>query len=207
MVIGLTGGIATGKSTISSILKELGAYIVDADIIARSVVQKGEKAYNEIVQHFGRKILMANGEINRKKLGHIVFSDSEKLKLLNQITHPEIIGRIKDKVEEYKDVGAKVIVIDAAILIEVGLDWYCDSIWLVSVDKETQIRRLMERDKFAYSDALNRINSQYTNERKSQFADVIIDNNKPIEEVKKKVKELWNIIIQRGEAVEIWQKK
>lgn len=207
MVIGLTGGIASGKSTISSILKELGAYIVDADIIARSVVQKGEKAYNEIVQHFGRKILMANGEINRKKLGHIVFSDSEKLKLLNQITHPEIIGRIKDKVEEYKDVGAKVIVIDAAILIEVGLDWYCDSIWLVSVDKETQIRRLMERDKFAYSDALNRINSQYTNERKSQFADVIIDNNKPIEEVKKKVKELWNIIIQRGEAVEIWQKK
>lgn len=207
MVIGLTGGIASGKSTISSILKELGAYIVDADIIARSVVQKGEKAYNEIVQHFGRKILMANGEINRKKLGHIVFSDSEKLKLLNQITHPEIIGRIKDKVEEYKDIGAKVIVIDAAILIEVGLEWYCDSIWLVSVDKETQIRRLMERDKFAYSDALNRINSQYTNERKSQFADVIIDNNKPIEEVKKKVKELWNIIIQRGEAVEIWQKK
>lgn len=207
MVIGLTGGIATGKSTISSILKELGAYIVDADIIARSVVQKGEKAYNEIVQHFGRKILMPNGEINRKKLGHIVFSDSEKLKLLNQITHPEIIGRIKDKVEEYKDVGAKVIVIDAAILIEVGLDWYCDSIWLVSVDKETQIRRLMERDKFAYSDALNRINSQYANEKKSQFADVIIDNNEPIEEVKKKVKELWNIIIQRGEAVEIWQKK
>lgn len=207
MVIGLTGGIATGKSTISSILKELGAYIVDADIIARSVVQKGEKAYNEIVQHFGRKILMPNGEINRKKLGHIVFSDSEKLKLLNQITHPEIIGRIKDKVEEYKDIGAKVIVIDAAILIEVGLEWYCDSIWLVSVDKETQIRRLMERDKFAYSDALNRINSQYANEKKSQFADVIIDNNEPIEEVKKKVKELWNIIIQRGEAVEIWQKK
>lgn len=203
MVIGLTGGIASGKSTISSILKELGAYIVDADIIARSVVQKGEKAYNEIVQHFGRKILMANGEINRKKLGHIVFSDSEKLKLLNQITHPEIIGRIKDKVEEYKDVGAKVIVIDAAILIEVGLEWYCDSIWLVSVDKETQIRRLMERDKFAYSDALNRINSQYANEKKSQFADVIIDNNEPIEEVKKKVKELWNIMIQRGEAVEI----
>lgn len=203
MVIGLTGGIATGKSTISSILKELGAYIVDADIIARSVVQKGEKAYNEIVQHFGRKILMPNGEINRKKLGHIVFSDSEKLKLLNQITHPEIIGRIKDKVEEYKDIGAKVIVIDAAILIEVGLEWYCDSIWLVSVDKETQIRRLMERDKFAYSDALNRINSQYANEKKSQFADVIIDNNEPIEEVKKKVKELWNIMIQRGEAVEI----
>lgn len=195
MVIGLTGGIASGKSTISSILKELGAYIVDADIIARSVVQKGEKAYNEIVQHFGGEILMPNGEINRKKLGHIVFSDSEKLELLNHITHPEIIKRVKEKVDEYKQKGAKAIVIDAAILIEAGLDYYCDSIWLVSVDEETQMRRLMERDKLAYSDALNRINSQYTNEKKSRFADVIIDNNKPIEEVKEKVKELYNIII------------
>ena len=203
MVIGLTGGIASGKSTISSILKELGAYIVDADIIARSVVQKDEKAYNEIVQNFGKEILMSNGEINRKKLGHMVFSDSEKLELLNHITHPEIIKRVKKKVEEYKHIGAKVIVIDAAILIEVGLDSYCDSIWLVTVDLETQIRRLMERDKCAYMDALNRINSQYTNEKKSQFADVIIDNNKPIKEVETKVKELWNIIIQRGEAVEI----
>ena len=202
MVIGLTGGIASGKSTISSILRELGAYIVDADIIARSVVQKGEKAYNEIVQHFGSEILMPNGEINRKGLGHIVFSDIEKLKLLNSITHPEIINRVLKKVEEYKCIGAKVVVIDAAILIEMGLYSYCDSIWLVIVDRETQIYRLMERDKFAYMDALNRIHAQYNNEKKAQLADVIIDNNKPIEEVKEKIEELWNNIIQRGESVE-----
>lgn len=207
MVIGLTGGIASGKSTISSMLKELGASIVDADLIARSVVQKGEKAYNEIVQYFGEKILMPNGEINRKKLGHIVFSDHAKLEKLSSITHPQIINKIKEKVEEYRSEGAKVIVIDAAILIESGLNSYCDSIWLVSVDKEIQLSRLMERDKFAYIDALNRINAQYSIEEKVQFADVIIDNSKPIEEVKKKIKELWNIIIQRGEAVEIWQKK
>ena len=203
MVIGLTGGIASGKSTISSMLKELGASIVDADLIARSVVQKGEKAYNEIVQYFGEKILMPNGEINRKKLGHIVFSDHAKLEKLSSITHPQIINKIKEKVEEYRSEGAKVIVIDAAILIESGLNSYCDSIWLVSVDKEIQLSRLMERDKFAYIDALNRINAQYSIEEKVQFADVIIDNSKPIEEVKKKIKELWNIIIQRGESVEV----
>lgn len=203
MVIGLTGGIASGKSTISSILKEFGASIVDADLIGRSVVQKGEKAYNEIVQCFGDGILMPNGEINRKKLGHMVFSDHIKLEKLNSITHPEIINRIKEKVEEYRSEGAKVIVIDAAILIETGLSSYCDSIWLVSVDKETQLNRLMERDKFTYIDGLKRINAQYSREEKAQFADVIIDNSMPIEEVKEKIKELWDIIIQRGESFEV----
>lgn len=195
MVIGITGGIASGKSTISSILKELGAFIIDVDIIARGVVQKDEKAYNEIVQYFGCDILLPSGEINRKKLGNIVFSNPDELKVLNSITHPEIINRVAKKVEELKTNEVKVIVIDAAILIEMGLSTYCDSIWLVYVDKEIQLNRLMERDRFVYLDALNRIKSQYSNENKAQFADVIINNNKPLEEVKREVKKLWNKII------------
>jgi dephospho-CoA kinase len=199
MVIGLTGGIASGKSTVSAKLKELGAAIIDVDILARGVVSKGEIAYNRIVQCFGERILLPSGEINRKRLGSVVFSDKEKLELLNSITHPEIISRVLDEIRELKAAGNKVIVVDAAILIEMGLHKYVDSVWVVVVDTETQIKRLIERDKFDYKDSENRIKSQFTNEVRRKYADVIIDNNKPIEEVGKKLEELWNNIISGGE--------
>ena len=199
MVIGLTGGIACGKSTVSAKLKELGAAVIDADLLARDVVRKGEIAYNKIVHCFGEDILLPRGEIDRKKLGSIVFSDKEKLELLNSITHPEIISRLKEKIRELKSEGVKVIVVDAAILIEVGLHKYVDSVWVVTVDRETQVKRLINRDKFDYREAENRINSQFTNEVREKYADVIIDNNKPIEEVGKKLEELLNNIISGGE--------
>ena len=194
MVIGLTGGIASGKSTVSAKLKELGAAVIDADLLARDVVRKGEIAYNKIVQCFGADILLPGGDIDRKKLGNIVFSDKEKLALLNSITHPEIINRMKERIQELKAEGAKVIVVDAAILIEMGLHKYVDSVWVLSVDRETQLKRLVERDKFNYREAENRINSQFTNEVRKKYADVVIDNSKPIEEVEKRLEELWNNI-------------
>lgn len=199
MVIGLTGGIASGKSTVSAKLKELGAAVIDADIVAREVVSKGEIAYNRIVQSFGEDILLPSGQINRKKLGSIVFSDKDKLALLNSITHPEIISRIQDMVREHKAAGEKVIVVDAAILIEMGLYKYVDSVWVVAVDRETQIKRMIERDKFDYKEAENRINSQFTNEIRKKYADVIIDNSESVEEVAKRLEELWNNIIAGGE--------
>ena len=194
MVIGLTGGIASGKSTVSAKLKELGAAVIDADLLARDVVRKGEIAYNKIVQCFGEDILLPGGDIDRKKLGNIVFSDKEKLALLNSITHPEIINRMKERIQELKAEGARVIVVDAAILIEMGLHKYVDSVWVLSVDRETQMKRLVERDKFNYREAENRINSQFTNEVRKKYADVVIDNSKPIEEVEKRLEELWNNI-------------
>ncbi len=199
MVIGLTGGIASGKSTVSAKLKQLGAAVIDVDILARGVVSKGEIAYNRIVQCFGDRILLPSGEINRKRLGSIVFSDKEKLALLNSITHPEIIDRVKNKIQELKEEGFKVIVVDAAILIEMGMHKYVDSVWLVTVDRETQIKRLIKRDKFDYKESENRINSQFTNEVRKKYADVIIDNNKSIEEVGRKIEELWINIISGGE--------
>jgi len=194
VVIGLTGGIASGKSIVSAKLKELGAAVIDADLLARDVVRKGEIAYNKIVQCFGEDILLPGGDIDRKKLGNIVFSDKEKLALLNSITHPEIINRMKERIQELKAEGAKVIVVDAAILIEMGLHKYVDSVWVLSVDRETQMKRLVERDKFNYREAENRINSQFTNEVRKKYADVVIDNSKPIEEVEKRLEELWNNI-------------
>jgi len=194
VVIGLTGGIASGKSTVSAKLKELGAAVIDADLLARDVVRKGEIAYNKIVQCFGADILLPGGDIDRKKLGDIVFSDKEKLELLNSITHPEIINRMKERIQELKAEGAKVIVVDAAILIEMGLHKYVDSVWVLSVDRETQLKRLAERDKYDYREAENRINSQFTDEVRKKYADVVIDNSKPIEEVEKRLEELWNNI-------------
>lgn len=199
MVIGLTGGIASGKSTVSAKLKELGAAVIDADILAREVVSKGEIAYNRIVQCFGEGILLPSGQINRKRLGGIVFSDKEKLALLNSITHPEIIRKVQDRIRELKAAGIRVIVVDAAILIEMGLHKYVDSVWVVTVDRETQIKRLIERDRFDYKESENRINSQFTNEVRRKYADVIIDNNKSIEEVGKRLEELWNNIVTGGE--------
>ena len=199
MVIGLTGGIASGKSTVSAKLKEFGADVIDVDILARAVVSKGEIAYNRIVRCFGEDILLPNGEINRKKLGNIVFSDKEMLALLNRITHPEIISRVKEKIRELKSKGAGIIVVDAAILIEMGLYKYVDSVWVVTVDRETQIKRLIERDRFDYKDSENRINSQFSDEVRKKYADVIIDNNEPIEKVGKKLEELWESIISGGE--------
>ncbi len=199
MVIGITGGIASGKSTISKILKEMGAYIIDADEIGREVVQKGEKAYNEIVRYFGDDILLDSGEINRKKLGNIVFSDPEELKVLNDITHPEIVERISEKVDDLKKNEVRTIVIDAAILFEMGLNKHCDSIWLIQTDRETQLNRLMERDRFDSKNAQNRIKRQHENENNIAFADVIINNDKSLDEIKEEVKEIWDKTIEGKE--------
>lgn len=195
-IIGLTGGIASGKSTVSNMLKELGAIVIDADLISRDVVSQGETAYNKIIESFGRDILMADGNIDRKKLGSIVFSDQEKLILLNQITHPEIIKKLKEKIAFYDKEKEKAVVVDAPLLLETNLYKYFDfdSIWLVAVDKETQLKRLMERDKISRSAAESRISAQMTNEQRMKYANVVIDNTKSLNIVREKVNELWHNI-------------
>lgn len=191
-VIGLTGGIASGKSTVSNMLKELGAVVIDVDLVGRDVVSKGGSAYNKIIENFGKDILLEDGNINRKKLGNIVFSDHDKLKLLNQITHPEIIKKVNEMIASQEKAQEEVVVVDAAILIEMGLHKHVQCVWLVVVDKETQLERLMERDRLSYCDALNRMNAQITNEQRMEYADVVIDNTQPVDVVREKVRELWH---------------
>jgi dephospho-CoA kinase len=198
IVIGLTGGIASGKSTISNMLRELGAAVIDVDLVGRDVVSQGGNAYNRIIESFGSDILMTDGEINRKKLGNIVFSNEEKLKLLNEITHPAIIENVNSAIENYKSQNKRAVVIDAAILIEMGLNKYVDCVWLVSVDRETQLRRVMERDKLSSTDAWNRINAQMSNEDRLKYTDAVIDTTQPVEIVRSRVKELW-YSLQSGE--------
>lgn len=191
-VIGVTGGIGSGKSTVSRILYDLGARVIDADLIAREVTSKSGKAYEEILDYFGREILDEKENIDRKKLAGIVFKHFDKLKVLNRITHKYITENILKTLERLKnDDESDVVVIDAPIPIEHGFIDVTDEIWVVTADIETRVKRIMERNGFTREEALNRINSQWKNEDYLKIADEVIYNNGSIEELEKTVVKLF----------------
>lgn len=190
--IGLTGGVATGKSTVSSILKNLGAEIIDLDIIARQVVERGSPCLERIAECFGKDVLKRDGSLDRKKLGDMVFGEKAKLRQLNSIMHPAMIARVKKKLDRLEsESSTRTSVIDAAILIEMGLDRLVDCVWLVWADRETQIRRLAARNGVSRQKAENIIDSQMPMEQKMEVADVVIDNTSTIEALEDKIRKLW----------------
>ncbi|MBZ4645795.1 MAG: coaE [Clostridia bacterium] len=194
-IIGLTGGTGSGKSTVAGIARQLGAKVIDADIVAREVVKKGQTALEEIVRYFGTEVLLESGELDRKKLGRIVFADKEKLRLLNQITHKYIIHNIKEEIKiEMRKNTYNIIIIDAAILIESGLYEICDAVWVVVANKEERIRRIMERDQLSLTEAQNRINSQMAESEMKKYASAVINNDNDIESVRFQVTQLINQI-------------
>lgn len=191
-VIGLTGGIASGKSTVSMLLKQKGAAIIDADEIAKEIIQPGKPAWTEVVEHFGKGILREDGNIDRKKLAHIVFSDEKELETLNRITHPRIVEEIKRRLKSFREKNESVVVVDAALLLEIGLDMLVDEVWLVAVDEKTQLERLLFREKsMGFAEALERIRAQMPLEEKLKFAHRVIDNGGSIEETKRQVDRIW----------------
>ena len=190
MLIGLTGGIASGKSTVSKYLAELGAVIIDSDSIAYSVLKKGHSAYEGVIKKFGSDILDKNEEINRSHLGSIIFNDSAKRRELEKITHPHIISKILKKMEDFQKKD-RIIILDAPLLFEVNLDRIVDQTWVVYVDRETQMKRLLARDHLSPTEAERRIESQLSLEKKRSMADVVIDNMGSIEELKEDVLQKW----------------
>ena len=187
-IIGLTGGIAAGKSQVSRILSELGAIIIDADVIAREIVEKGTSTWEELRDEFGEEYFLADGSLNRKKLGKLVFSDKHALRKLNDITHPAIRNSIISRLDELKTQDYKgVVVVDAALLLEVGWDDLVDEVWVVDAPLEIRITRLMDRDGLSREEALNRINSQMTQEEKNEKADKIIKNESNMDNLEKQV--------------------
>lgn len=194
--IGLTGGIASGKSTASNILKEFGASIIDADKIARKIVEKGKPALKEIAEFFGEDLLFKDGTLDRKKLGTLVFNDSTLLEQLNKITHPHIHKEIIDEINWYKKTYHNhVIILDAALLIEMKLMDLVEEIWLISVPEEIQLTRLMERENILLEDAKKRVAAQMSLEEKKQYAHRIIDNSKDVVYLKSQLEENWNRLI------------
>lgn len=199
MVIGLTGGIASGKSTVSGMLSDLGAKIIDADKIAREIVNPGMAALKKIVENFGSEILNLDGTLDRKALGNKVFSDPGKLRLLNEITHPEIRRIVEERISQIRErCSGIIIVIDAAVLIESGMSDLVDEIWIVYVDQDTQIKRLIKRNSMEPEEAEMRIKSQMSFCEKVKYSHRIIDNSKDVEHTKKQVEALWRHLNNDG---------
>lgn len=193
MIVGLTGGVASGKSLVSEELERLGAIIIDADSIAREIASPGTDVYGAIVREFGRGILAPDGSIDRRALGSIVFSDPGKLKRLNLITHPPIMRRIVEELEACgKKHPASVIVVDAPLLIEVGLHRSMDKVIVVYTDEDKQLERLKKKSGLTEEEAKNRINAQLPLSRKLEYADYVIDNNGTLEETLKEAQRVYS---------------
>jgi dephospho-CoA kinase len=197
LIIGLTGGIASGKSTVSNMLREFGFPIVDADVISRQVVEIGERAYDEIVEAFGDEVLQKDGTLDRIKLGSIVFNDQLKRKQLNNIVHPAVRSTMLKQKEQYIQSGAKAAILDIPLLFESQLTYMVDKTIVVYVDTSIQLQRLMERNHFTETEALARIHSQMPLQEKKALAEEVINNNGTVQETKaqlEKILKSWNLI-------------
>lgn len=201
IVIGLTGSIATGKSTVASMFIDIGIPVIDADRIAREVVEPGEEAYKKVVETFGEEILLEDRSLNRPKLGRIVFSDEEKRNQLNSIVHPAIRKRMLEKRDAYLKNGEDCVVLDIPLLFESKLEHFVDKIIVVYVDEDVQLKRLLERNQLTKEEALQRIRSQMPVKDKIELADAVIDNNGTIEHSFKQLKEIlqkWDVLEEDG---------
>lgn len=191
-VIGVTGGIGSGKSAVARTLRDLGAVVIDADSIARAVTSKGGKAFEELVAYFGNGILDENGELNRKKLAELVFKDPVGRHALESITHKHIVSKIVDGVENIRNSGrAEIVVIDAPLPVEHGFVDLSDEVWVVTAEKDTRIKRAMERSGYTREEALDRIGSQMKDEEYLQAADEVLPNDGTMEELEKAVVKLF----------------
>lgn len=191
-VIGLTGGIATGKSTVSAILKKAGAVIIDADRIAREAVKKGLPAYREIVEHFGESVLLPDGEINRSLLGDIIFNSPRKKQLLNKIVHPYVSKETHRQLQQIERTQPNtIVVLDIPLLIETAMDKDLSEVIVVYAAEHIQIKRLMKRDRLTQVDARARIRSQMPIEEKKRRATIVIDNSGTREETRRQTLEIY----------------
>ena len=195
--IGLTGGIACGKSKVADIFHEFGFYTIDSDEVSRKVMEKSEIAYIKIVDYFGSDILDINGEIIRKKLGSIVFSNKDKLKVLEEIVHPAIFDYEKKlRSQIYGKDDKAVIITHAAKMIESGSFSNYDALIVVTADKNIQLERLIKRDNITIQQAEKILDNQLSNDERLKFADFIIDNSSDIDNLYIEVKRVYNLITQ-----------
>lgn len=188
MNIGLTGGIACGKSTVSALLARRGAILIDADLLAREVVEPGAPALAEVVRVFGDGVLQEDGSLNRKELGRLVFGHEARRKELEAILHPPIRRLMRERMEEFQRLHPdKLVVVDVPLLFESRMEDEFQEVLLVYVDPSVQLERLMARDGLTREEAQQRLNAQIPIEWKKEWADVIIDNGGDLEDTEKQV--------------------
>ena len=191
-VIGLTGGIGTGKTQVSRLLEELGASIVNADLLGHEVYAPQSEGWHTVVNAFGEQIVSDNGEIDRRALGGIVFSDDSALQQLNAIMHPRIYDLAEQRLKGLADQGVTTAVLEAALLIEAKWTPLVDDVWVTVSPEKDIIARLQERNNMDEATARSRIDSQMPQTERVEHADVIVENNASLEDLSDSVKELWN---------------
>jgi len=196
-IIGLTGGTGSGKSTVSKFLAHLGAVVIDADKVGHEVFKPGTKAWQEVVDAFGQGIISADGTIDRRKLGEIVFSNPDARAKLNQVMHPLIYEQVKSRIEEYGRKGVAIIIVEAPLLLEVGWKSLVDEVWVTSASEATVIKRLKEQKGLPEAQSLARIRAQLTDEERIRQADVVIDTDCALDELKERVEALWRKLRSR----------
>ncbi len=189
-IIGLTGGIGSGKTTVSKYLSEKGFPVIDADQVSRDIVKPGMKATKAIESIFGNDMINLDGSLNREKLGDVVFSDKEKLNILNKITHKEILDNIKMKLQELEGGNSTLLFIDAPLLFETGLDSLAQETWVIDTPEKLRIERVKKRDSICVDKIKSRIASQMEQSLKNKKATIVIDNSLGMEELHKKIDQL-----------------
>ncbi len=191
LVIGLTGGIGTGKTEVSRLLAQLGATVINADQVGHEAYTPHSEAWQEVVRTFGEDILQDSGEIDRRKLGGIVFADPERLATLNGIMHPRMAAIVREKLEVLESQGTDVAVVEAAVLFEAGWDALVGEVWTTESLVDTVVERLQERNGFAPEEIRKRIASQMPSEDRARRADDVIENDGELEDLETAVREVW----------------
>jgi len=192
IVIGLTGGIGTGKSEVARILKSLGAAIINADQVGHQAYTPYTETWDEVVKAFGEGILQPNGEIDRKELGALVFADPGQLARLNQIMHPRMARMVSEQIEKLREEGASAVVVEAAVLFEAGWDSLVDEVWTTESPVDAVVGRLMARNGLDRVEVVRRVKSQMSSKARSARSQVVVDNSTDVESLEKTVQSLWH---------------
>ena len=190
-VIGLTGGIGTGKTVVSQILRELGAEVIEADRVGHEAYQPGTEAWQAVVREFGQDVLQPSGEIDRKRLGAVVFGDPKALELLNAIMHPRIYRMVEERLAKLRVQGVRAAVVEAAILIEAGWTPLVDEVWVVTAEEEEVIRRLQGRTALSEEQVRSRMRSQMSSAERVAHADVVIENKRDLADLRDQIESVW----------------
>jgi dephospho-CoA kinase len=192
LVVGLTGGMCCGKTTVTTMFAELGCLIIDADLISRKLVEPGEPSYKRIVKFFGKEILQKDQTLDRKKLGGIIFEDPAKRKILNSILHPSIVREEERMIREAREKGThQITIVSAALMIEAGVYKRFKKIIVVHCNRELQIQRIMKREKISRREALQRISSQLSTTEKRKYADYVINTSGPFTQTRKQTVKIY----------------
>lgn len=190
VVLGVTGGIASGKSTVDNFFHQKDIPVIDSDVISHEILTPGNVGYAAVVSQFGPSYLNPDKTINRRKLGELVFNEPRQLQILNKITHPLIFQEIENRITQNKQAGKQLVVVDVPLLFESGDQSYYDSILLIAVPEDLQIKRLRQRDHLNRAESLRRIHSQMPLVEKEKLADYVITNTGTIKELESKLNRL-----------------